>query len=96
MSKSKPQMKSSSLSGKSEAGYDERQIEEASERKRVPFSTILDAGLYEKLKTMAFYNEGSIADLVNEAIRRALREKETERGAPYRPPAPLQIDEEQS
>ena len=94
MSNHKPQMQSSRLSGASDAGYDPEQLDRESQRKRVPFSTTLDAGLYEKLKTMAFYNEGSIADLVNTAVRRALHEKENDRGEPYAPPEPLQIDDE--
>lgn len=75
------------------AGFDERQVQRESERRRVPFSTTLNAGLYEKLKTMAFLKEGAIADVVGEGVRRVIREKEEKRGEAY---DPLRIDEDSS
>lgn len=74
--------------------YDSEQIERASERSRVPFSTTLDAGLYEKLKAAHFFDKLRIADIVNEAVRTKVRELEEQRGEPYTIPEPLRIDDE--
>jgi hypothetical protein len=74
--------------------YDSEQIERASERSRVPFSTTLDAGLYEKLKAAHFYDKVRIADIVNEAVRQKVRELENQRESPYDVPEPLRIDDE--
>ena len=76
------------------SSFDERQVQEESERRRVQFSTLLDAGLYEKLKTRNFKGEGKIADAVNEGVRRVVAEAEEARGAPYDVPPELRIDDE--
>lgn len=55
--------------------------------------TSLDAGLYEKLKAMHFYDSIGIADVVNDAVRRAIAKLEAERGEPYEVPPPLRIDD---
>lgn len=77
--------------------YDESQIEEETsnyaERKRVPFSTTLNAGLYEKLKAIHFYEDVSISDVINQAVERAVNELEERRGESYSVPEPLKIDE---
>jgi hypothetical protein len=73
--------------------YDTDQIERASERSRVPFSTTLDAGLYEKLKAINFFDDEQIADIVNQAVREKIRQLEGQRGEEYDVPKPLQIDE---
>lgn len=89
-----------SLNVDSEAddSYDDAQIEKQtsaySDRKRVPFSTTLNAGLYEKLKAIHFYEDVRISDVVNEAIRNAIEELEERRGEPFDVPQPLQINEE--
>jgi hypothetical protein len=90
MSSDKPQI---AFGSEEDAGFDEEQLERESERSRVPFSTSLDAGLYEKLKAMHFWDDVRIADVVNEAVRRAIAEMEAERGEPYDVPGPLRIDD---
>jgi hypothetical protein len=90
MSSEKPQI---TFGSEDDAGFDDEQLERESERNRVPFSTSLDAGLYEKLKAMHFYDNIGIADVVNEAVRRAIAEVESERGEPYDVPGPLRIDD---
>lgn len=80
-----------------DASYDESQIEEETsdyaERKRVPFSTTLNAGLYEKLKAIHFYEDIRISDIINQAVERAVEELEDRRGEKYSVPEPLEIDE---
>lgn len=79
------------------ASYDDSQIEEETsdyaKRKRVPFSTTLNAGLYEKLKAIHFYEDIRISDIVNQAVERAVDELEERRGEDYSVPDPLKIDE---
>ena len=74
--------------------YDSEQIERANERSRVPFSTTLDAGLYEKLKAAHFFDKLSIADIVNDAVRKKIQELEERREEPYTVPGPLRIDDD--
>ena len=76
------------------SSFDDQQVRSESERRRVQFSTLLDAGLYEKLKTRAFKDEGKIADAVNEGVRRVVAEAEEARGAEYDVPPELKIDDE--
>ncbi|MFB6231204.1 MAG: hypothetical protein ABEL04_08615 [Salinibacter sp.] len=77
--------------------YDDSQIDEQTseyaDRKRVPFSTTLNAGLYEKLKAIHFYDDIMISDIVNRAIHLAVEQLEERRGEAYDVPGPLQIDE---
>lgn len=81
-----------------DASYDDSQIEEETssyaERKRVPFSTTLNAGLYEKLKAIHFYEDIRISDIINQAVERAVDELEDRRGEDYSVPEPLKIEEE--
>lgn len=82
---------------KTDGSYDESQIEEETsnhaERSRVPFSTTLNAGLYEKLKAIHFYEDIRISDIINEAVERAVDELEDRRGESYDVPEPLKIDD---
>ena len=96
MSRDKPKLSlgSTEESEASSNAYDAGQLERASERSRVPFSTTLDAGLYEKLKAINFYDKYRIADIVNQAIREKINALEEERGQAYDVPEPLQIDDE--
>ena len=77
--------------------YDDSQIDdETSEyaaRKRVPFSTTLNAGLYEKLKAIRFYEGVKISDIVNEALRIAVDQLEEQREEPFDVPGPLKVDD---
>lgn len=79
--------------------YDGSQIEEETseyaDRKRVPFSTTLNAGLYEKLKAIHFYEDIKISDVVNEALRIAVDQLEEKRDEPFDVPGPLQIEDDQ-
>lgn len=78
--------------------YDDSQItdetDEYADRKRVPFSTTLNAGLYEKLKAIRFYEDLKISDIVNEALRMAVEQMEEQREEPFDVPEPLKVDEE--
>ena len=74
--------------------YDNSQINDA-DRKRVPFSTTLNAGLYEKLKAIHFYEDIKISDIVNEALRMAVDQMEEQRGESFDVPTPLKIDEDE-
>lgn len=96
MSRDKPKLSfgSSEESEASPNAYDAGQLERASERSRVPFSTTLDAGLYEKLKAINFYDKHRIADIVNQAIREKIDALEERRGESYDVPEPLQINDE--
>jgi hypothetical protein len=95
MSRDKPKLSLSDTDNQADQNpYDQEQIERASERSRVPFSTTLDAGLYEKLKAAHFYDNHRIADIVNQAIREKVAEIENRRSEPYDVPGPLQIDDE--
>jgi len=94
MSRDKPKLSLSDTDNQADQNpYDQDQIERASERSRVPFSTTLDAGLYEKLKAAHFYDNHQIADIVNQAIREKVAKIEDRRGEPYEVPGPLQIDD---
>lgn len=77
--------------------YDDSQIDdetsEYADRKRVPFSTTLNAGLYEKLKAIHFYEDVKISDIVNEALRMAIDQMEEKRGESFDVPGPIKIDE---
>lgn len=79
--------------------YDNSQINdetsEYADRKRVPFSTTLNAGLYEKLKAIHFYEDIKISDIVNEALRMAVDQMEEQRGESFDVPTPLKIDEDE-
>jgi len=79
--------------------YDNSQIDdetsEYADRKRVPFSTTLNAGLYEKLKAIHFYEDIKISDIVNEALRMAVDQMEEQRGESFDVPTPLKIDEDE-
>jgi hypothetical protein len=83
-----------------DSSYDRSQIEDETgkyaDRKRVPFSTTLNAGLYEKLKAIHFYEDIKISDIVNEALRLAVDQIEDRRGEPFDVPGPLQIEEGQN
>jgi hypothetical protein len=77
--------------------YDDSQIDdetsEYADRKRVPFSTTLNAGLYEKLKAIRFYEGVKISDIVNEALRIAVDQLEEQREEPFDVPGPLKVDD---
>lgn len=77
--------------------YDDSQIEdetsEYADRKRVPFSTTLNAGLYEKLKAIRFYEDVKISDIVNEALRMAVDQMEEQREGSFDVPDPLKVEE---
>lgn len=95
---SKESKLSLNIEEEAEQSYDESQIEEETsnyaERKRVPFSTTLNAGLYEKLKAIHFYEGVRISDIINQAVERAVNELEERKGEGYDVPSPLKIDEE--
>jgi hypothetical protein len=95
MSRDKPKLSLGSAGSDQEGSslYDPKQIEEASERNRVPFSTILDAGLYEKLKAASFFDRIKIADIVNDAVREKVQALEDRRGEAYSVPEPLRIED---
>ena len=95
MSRDKPKLSLGSMEEgeASTNAYDAGQLERASERARVPFSTTLDAGLYEKLKAINFYDKHRIADIVNQAIGEKIDALEEQRGEAYSVPGPLQIDD---
>lgn len=77
--------------------YDSSQIDdetsEYANRKRVPFSTTLNAGLYEKLKSIRFYEGIRISDIVNEAVRVAVDQLEDQREETFDVPDPLKVDD---
>lgn len=94
---SKESKLSLSIPEEESVSYDDAQIEEETsqhgDRKRVPFSTTLNAGIYEKLKAIHFYEDIQISDVVNEALRVAVEQLEERRGEPYDIPGPLRIDD---
>ena len=94
---SKESKLSLNIEEETEGSYDDSQIKEETrsyaERKRVPFSTTLNAGLYEKLKAIHFYEDIRISDVINQAVERAVNELEDRKGESYSIPEPLKIDE---
>lgn len=60
-------------------------------RKRVPFASTLDAGLYEKMRAAAYWDETNIADILESAVRAEILRREAERGQPYKVEGPHRI-----
>jgi hypothetical protein len=63
--------------------YDDQQVQQETQREKVPFSTLLRPSLYERLKAAAFWEDESIAELTATAIRKHLKDLEEERDEPF-------------
>lgn len=75
----KPQIKL----GTGDDTFDGEHIDEHSQRDKVPFSTVIRPGLYERLRAASFWEGTSIAELTGQAVASYLKVMEDQRGKPY-------------
>lgn len=87
----KPKIK---LELEDDAGFEESQVENEKKRSRVPFSTRLDAGLYEKLRALSFWEDLQIADFLEPLLRQGIEQMEEQRGEAYEVLPPHQVNED--
>ena len=72
-----------------ETGYTKKALHLAGER--VPFNQQLDAGLYEKVRAMSFFEDERIADILERVLSREIEEREAQRGESYEILPPFRV-----